>query len=212
MIKREYVPRFLAFLLSVLTHLTSEQRRIRRLASSEDEQDVSDGSDDDHDNDDNDQPNAKRSRLSRGSRPTKARSTESPAPGTSKLKRKQSVVEGDPPAKKSKPSGPNDDQTRKYCLGKLQEIFSNIFLDFPCFPPEASVKTRGQDANDSESNAVLPVLDGGFTKTTAELTEEEMAYLKEKADAYATQVEAAIFEAHAEFDKAGSPSASGKYK
>jgi hypothetical protein len=179
------------------------------MESSEEEDVTSDEGDDD-----DGQPQAKRSRLSRGSRPTKARSTESPVPGaSSRLKRKQSVAEGNPPAKKSKPSGgPDDDPTRKYCLGKLQEIFSNIFLTFPYFPPGESVKIEDEDVNHPETNVTRFVLGGGFTKTTVDLTEEEKAQLKERAGVYAAKVEAAVFEAHAELDRAGIPSASGKYK
>lgn len=176
------------------------------MASSDEDEDVSDDEEGDS------QPKAKRSRLSRG----KARSTESPGPGqssSSKLKRKQSVAEGNPPAKKSKTSGgPNDDPTRKYCLGKLQEIFSNIFLTFPYFPPDDSVKTEGDAIDALGPNATRSVSAKWFTKATTELTEEEKSQLEEKAKAYATQAEAAVFEAHAEFDKAGIPSAAGKYK
>lgn len=173
-------------------------------SSDEDEEASDDGEDG--------QPKAKRSRLSRGPRPTKARSTESPGPGqsfSSKLKRKQSVTEGNPPAKKSKTSGgASDDPTRTYCLGKLQEIFSNIFLTFPYFP----VKIEDDDADGPDPNVKRSVSDEGFTKITAELTDEEKAQLEEKAKEYATQVEAAVFEAHAEPDKAGIQSAAGKYK
>ena len=179
------------------------------MESSEEDDDVSD-------DDGDDQRKAKRSRVSRGSRPNRVRDTESPAPGqstSSKLKRRQSVAEGNPPAKKSKPSGgPSDDPTRKYCLGKLREIFSTIFLNFPYFPPEDPVKSEGEADNGLEPNAPRPVFDNAFTKTIAELTEEEKAQLEEKASAYATQVEAAVFDAHAEPDKAGNLSASGKYK
>ena len=180
------------------------------MESSDEDEDVSD------DEEDNGQPKAKRSRLSRGSRFAKARSTGSPEPGhpsSSKLKRKQSSAEGNPPAKKSKTSGgPNDDPTRKYCLGKLQQIFSSIFLTFPYFSPNDSVKTEDEGVDGSEPRAARSVTGKGFAKTTAELTEEEKALLEEKAKAYATQVEVAVFEAHAEFDKAGIPSAAGKYK
>jgi len=179
------------------------------MESSDEDEDVSDQEDDG-------QPKAKRSRLSRGSRPTKARSTESPGPGqssSSRLKRRQSVTEGNPPAKKSKTSeGPDDDPTRKYCLGKLQGIFSNIFLTFPYLPSEDLVKIEDGDVDGSKPNAMRSVSDKGFTKTAAELTDEEKIQLEEKANAYATQVEAAVFEAHAEFDKAGIPAAAGKYK
>ena len=177
---------------------------------SSDDEEVSDEEGDDG------QPKTKRSRLSRGSRPVKARSTESPGPGqpsSSRLKRKQSVSEGNPPAKKSKTSGgPNDDPTRKYCLGKLQEIFSNIFLTFPYLPPEDPVKTEDKDADGSGPIAPRVVSARGFAKSMADLTDEEKSQLEEKAKAYATQVEAAVFEAHAEFDRAGIPSAAGKYK
>lgn len=179
------------------------------MESSDEDEDASDDGEDG-------QPKAKRSRLSRGPRPTKARSTESPGPGqffSSKLKRKQSVAEGNPPAKKSKTSGgASDDPTRTYCLGKLQEIFSNIFLTFPYFPPEDSIKIEDDDANGPDLNVKRSVSDEGFTKTAAELTDEEKAQLEEKAKAYATQVEEAVFEAHAEPDKAGIQSAAGKYK
>jgi len=179
------------------------------MESSDEDEDASD--DEEHGG----QPKAKRSRLSRGPRPTKSRSTESPGPGqsfSSKLKRKQSVAEGNPPAKKSKTSGgASDDPTRMYCLGKLQEIFSNIFLTFPYFPPEDSVKIEDV-ADGPDPNVKRSVSDEGFTKTTAELTDEEKAHLEERAKAYAAQVEAAVFEAHNEPDKAGIPSAAGKYK
>lgn len=180
------------------------------METSDEDEDVSDDEEGDG------LPKAKRSRLSRGSRPTKARSTESPGPGqfsSSKLKRKQSVAEGNPPAKKSKTSGgPNDDPTRKYCLGKLQGIFSNIFLAFPYFPPEASIKIEDDDVDRSKPNATRLISDEWFTKTTTELTEEEKEQFEEKAKAYASQVEVAVFEAHAELDKAGIPCAAGKYK
>jgi len=180
------------------------------MESSDEDEDVSDDEEDDG------QPKAKRSRLSRGSRPTKARSTESPGPGqsfSSKLKRKQSVAEGNPPAKKSKTfGGPNDDPTRNYCLGKLQEMFSNIFLNFPYFPPEDPVKIEGEGVDGPGPNVTRSVSNRGFTKAIAELTDEEKVQLEEKAKAYAAQVEAAVFEAHAEPDKAGGLSAAGKYK
>ena len=176
------------------------------MESSDEDEDVSDDEEEDG------QPKAKRSRLSRGPRPARGRSTESPGPGQSRLKRKQSAAEGGPPAKKSKPSGgPNDDPTRMYCLRKLQDIFSNIFLTFPYFPPGDSVKIE-DDADGSDPKVKRSVPNEGFTKTTAELTDEEKAQLEEKAKAYATQVEAAVFEAHSEHDKAGVPSAAGKYK
>lgn len=178
------------------------------MESSEDEDDALD-------DEEESQPKLKRSRLSRGSRPARARSTESPVPGvtSSKLKRKQSIAEGNPPAKKSKPSGgPNDDPTRKYCLGKLREIFSHIFLTFPYFPPGDPVKAEDEDANGLGPKTARSIAEQGFARTTADLTEEDKAQLEERAGAYATQVEAAVFETHAEFDKAGNPSASGKYK
>lgn len=170
---------------------------------------------DDSDDEEDGQPRTKRSRLSRGSRLSRARSTESPAPGqsvSSMLKRKQSVTEGNPPAKKSKTSGPDDDPTRKYCLGKLREIFSNIFLTFPYFPPQDPLEVEDEDVDSSEPNAMRSVPTEGFAKTTAELTDEEKVQLEERAGAYATRVEAAVFEAHAEFDRAGNPTASGKYR
>ena len=91
-------------------------------------------------------------------------------------------------------------------------MFSGIFLAFPYFPPEDPIKTEDGGFDGSGPNATRLISVKGFTKTMAELTEEEKVQLEDKANAYATQVETAVFEAHAEFDKAGVPSAAGKYK
>lgn len=161
------------------------QRRIHRVATPSEESDSSD---------EEGQKRPKRARLSRN--PRRVHTSTSPAPVN--LKRKQSGASQHQPAKKQK-SGTNEDPTRKYCLGKLQELFCRIFLKYPYFPDESKP--------DQELD-----LDSHFTKSQEDLTEEEKASLEEKAKDYATQVEIVMFETHSEYDKAGKQSALGKYK
>jgi hypothetical protein len=116
----------------------------------------------------------------------------SPRP-SSNLKRKPLPMDPPPPQSKRKRAESNatEDQTRKYCLGKLQQVFSEIFLKYPHIDTE--------DGNKIE-------------KTPQELTEEDRQILRDEAKNFATELENCVYEIYAEPDKAGQPSAGGKYK
>jgi hypothetical protein len=162
------------------------QRRLRRMSTP--------SHDSDSTTDNEDKNKTKRARLSRGSR--RVHTSSSPTPVN--LKRKQSNASQNQPSKKHK-SGTNDDPTRKYCMGKLQDIFCRIFLKYPYFPGES----EGDKELDLESH---------FTKASGDLTDEEKTQLEDKAKEYATEVENSVFETYSEPDKSGRLIASGKYK
>lgn len=162
------------------------QRRLRRFSTPSDGSDPSSGEDG--------QKKPKRVRLSRN--PRRVHTSSSPAPPN--LKRKQSNASEKQPSKKHK-SANNDDPARKYCLGKLQEIFCRIFLKYPYF----------RDATQADEELDL---DAHFTKGADELADEEKTQLEDKAKEYATQVEIAMFETHSEPDRSGRSAAAGKYK
>ena len=110
-------------------------------------------------------------------------------------KRKASHSEGPVPHKRGKASaeGSHDDPTRKYCLGKLEELFHGIFFRYP------RVK-----APDSEEL---------LSKSVDEMTDEEKEALTLESKQYADDLEKAIFETYADHDKGnGTSSAGANYK
>ncbi|EAU90469.1 hypothetical protein CC1G_00853 [Coprinopsis cinerea okayama7 len=113
----------------------------------------------------------------------------SPAPNT--MKRKASVSQAPTPVKRSKSTPPQEDPTRKYCLGKLQELFRDIFFRYPHIQtPEGTLVAKAVD----------------------EMTEEEKDALTQEANQFAHDLEMCIFEIYAEPDKNGNPNAGMKYK
>ena len=84
-------------------------------------------------------------------------------------------------------------------MGKLQEIFCQIFLKYPYFRDES----EGRQELDLQAH---------FTKNSEDLTDEEKSQLEEKAKEYAAQVEQSVFEVYSEPDKHGQPAAASKYK
>ncbi|KAL0065796.1 Transcription factor bye1 [Marasmius tenuissimus] len=135
---------------------------------------------------------------------TKGKPAGSSSPGPSgKGKRKISTSTAQPPPpKKAKTTttslDPVDDPTRKYCLGKLEELFRDIFLRYP----HLGVSGNGEGDGD-ESVA---------EKKPEELTEEEKATVLASAKKFADDLEACVYEIYCEPDKSGHPSAGGKYK
>ena len=128
----------------------------------------------------------------------RAKVSPSPSPSASgQLKRK--LVLSSPPPSKRKKSGsrhesPADDPARKYCLGKLEELFRDIFLRYP----HTRIRT-----------------DAGGTimaKKLEELTDEEKDALVNEARQFAIELESCVFEIYSEPDKAGQSHAGGKYK
>jgi len=141
---------------------------------------------------------------------TKTVST-SPQPTT--LKRKQSIsgtgvatasttVKRKRAESSSTTADATEDAARKYCLGKFSEMFSRIFMQYPHVCPEGN-------ANEEESAERKKAT---TEKNPEELTEEEKTQLRERASAFAAEVEHAVFDTYAEPDKYGKPGAGVKYK
>ncbi|KAF8892270.1 hypothetical protein BD779DRAFT_1511945 [Infundibulicybe gibba] len=126
------------------------------------------------------------------------------SPGLStQLKRKTShASQLPPPSKRKKPSDvkATDDPARKYCLGKLEEVFRDIFLRYPHVRGKRDTAEGGGD----EENIIQ--------KPLQELTEDEKGALLEEAKQFAMDLEQCVYDIYSEPDKQGMPSAGGKYK
>ncbi|KAF5387320.1 hypothetical protein D9757_005755 [Collybiopsis confluens] len=115
------------------------------------------------------------------------------------LKRIAKRDSGAPPPKKPKVSDPSDDPTRKYCLGKLEDVFRDIFLRYP------HVHSQSED----DEGAPLPQM---IEKLAEDLTEEEKEAVLGRSRQFADDLEKCIFEIHSEPDKQGKAAAAAKYK
>jgi hypothetical protein len=93
-----------------------------------------------------------------------------------------------------------DDPARKYCLGKFIEMFTGIFLRYPY------VRQKG------EGEAALQDMEGLVERKAEELSEEDKIQSKERASAFAAEVEQAVFDTYAEADKFGKNGVGAKYK
>ena len=133
---------------------------------------------------------------------SQSRRKKSPAPHSGRLKRKTHESSHTPPPKRKKPaeSSATDDPTRKYCLGKLEELFRDIFLRYP------HLHTESIDGGDNKVHERV------VRKGQGDLTEEEKALLVDKSKQFATDLESCIYEIYAEPDKQGKLSAGPKYK
>jgi hypothetical protein len=96
-----------------------------------------------------------------------------------------------------------EDAARKYCLGKFSEMFTGIFMQYPHVYPEGNAKEE-EGAERKKATTV--------ERKPEELTEEEKTQLRERASAFAAEVEHAVFDTYAEPDKYGKPGAGVKYK
>nr|GAT43603.1 transcription elongation regulator [Mycena chlorophos] len=124
-------------------------------------------------------------------KPSRLRKRSSPKPP---LKRKATKKANEPPAKRKKrDSSAHDDPARSFCLGKLEGVFSDIFLRYPHVP------------NSEHGDALME-------KQPAELTEAEKAQLEESAKQFAAELEQCVYEEYCEPDRTGKSSAGGKYK
>ncbi|KAG6332199.1 hypothetical protein ID866_6892, partial [Astraeus odoratus] len=158
----------------------SSRHRARRLSGSSDSDEGSDGR--------GGQAPSRRSAVS----DRKA----SPATG-SHLKRKSTTASHTPAAKRKKaadaPTTVEDDPARKYCLGKLQEMFFPIFLRYP----------HADAPNGSGNKVELP---------PDNLSDEDKQRLENEARVFASELEQCVFDIYAEPDKHGKPSVGSKYK
>ncbi|KDR80731.1 hypothetical protein GALMADRAFT_241158 [Galerina marginata CBS 339.88] len=140
----------------------------------------------------------------------------SPSPsahGPSNLKRKATNASHSSPAHKRKRSADDqttaDDPARKYCLGKLEELFRDVFLRYPHVRlPVVNDQGHDMDLDESMKNDKTKTLQ----KKLDDLSEEEKAVVIGEAHQFAKELESSVFEIYSEPDKAGNPHASGKYK
>jgi len=85
-----------------------------------------------------------------------------------------------------------EDVARKFCLGKLQQLFCSIFLKYP----HTAVTEGGNRLELKEE----------------ELSDEDKTRLEEEAKAFAAELEQCVFDMYCEPDKYGKPSVGPKYK
>ncbi|KAH8997826.1 hypothetical protein EDB86DRAFT_3076361 [Lactarius hatsudake] len=167
-------------------------------------------SDSDDDSDDGDKRDGKVRRRGPGTAATaKVKTSVSPPP--SGVKRKQSLNApgaGTVKRKRAESSSTTmsavEDAARKYCLGKLSEMFAGIFLRYPYVRQQSEVR-------EGEGEGEVPK-EMELVEKTGELSDEEKTQAKERAAAYAAEVEHAVFETYAEPDKYGKLGAGTKYK
>ncbi|KAH8986846.1 hypothetical protein EDB92DRAFT_1801644 [Lactarius akahatsu] len=168
-------------------------------------------SDSDDDSDDGDKRDGKVRRRGPGAAATaKIKTSVSPPP--SGVKRKQSLnAPGAGLVKRKRAESSSttmsavEDAARKYCLGKLSEMFAGIFLRYPYVQQKSEVQ-------EGESEGEVPKEMELVERQTGELSDEEKTQAKERAAAYAAEVEHAVFETYAEPDKYGKLGAGTKYK
>jgi hypothetical protein len=119
----------------------------------------------------------------------------SPATG-SHLKRKSGAAPQTPAPKRKKssdvPVSAEDDPARKYCLGKLQEMFRPVFLKYHA----------GVD-DGSGNNVELKTVD---------FSDEDKQRLENDANVFASELEECIFDIYGEPDKHGKQGVGPKYK
>ena len=139
---------------------------------------------------------------------TKVKASLSPQPTSGTHKGKQSLsAAGAGTGKRKRAESQSttmsaaEDPARKYCLGKFTEMFSGIFLRYPY------VRQKGE--GDAVPQEMEPML---VERKAEELSEEEKAQAKERATAFAAEVEQAVFDTYAEIDKFGKNGVGAKYK
>ncbi|KXN87405.1 Transcription factor bye1 [Leucoagaricus sp. SymC.cos] len=152
--------------------------------------------------------------------------TSATTPGTatkfsSRLKRKSSIMADEkiPAMTKRKRSetmsgggGAADDPVRKYCLGKLEEVFRDVFFRYPYVKTSVGI-TAGAEAEGEDVKMEGEGQVGGIVmKKLEEMTDEENESLTADSKQFAAELEQCVFDIYSEPDKIGSPHASAKYK
>ncbi|KAH8992741.1 hypothetical protein EDB83DRAFT_2478433 [Lactarius deliciosus] len=155
---------------------------------------MSSDSDDDSDDGDKRDGKVKASASPPPSGVKRKQSLNAPGAGTVKRKRAESS---------STTMSAVEDAARKYCLGKLSEMFAGIFLRYPYVRQKSEVR-EGEGEVPKEMDLV--------EQKTGELSDEEKTQAKERAAAYAAEVEHAVYETYGEPDKYGKLGAGTKYK
>lgn len=159
---------------------------------------------------------AKRRRLGRDKPST------SPPPslhvgGAHAIKRKAtsiSVNKGDSPSPPSKrkrsgtmTSAAHDsaasEPARKYCLGKFEEMFREIYMKYPY------IRLKEEHEQIDEQDEVMSKI---VRKDLVDMSDEEKEALVQDSKQFARELEICIFELYAEPDKNGDPRAGAKYR
>jgi hypothetical protein len=143
------------------------------------------------------------------------------------LKRKSSIAESQQqaqhhPATKRKRSdtttGGDEDPVRKYCLGKLEEVFKDVFTSYSYVrikPDESGgeVKVEGGQEEEKEKETGQEQDQARIVmKKYEEMTDEEKETLVADSKQFAAGLEQCVFDIYAEPDKSGVPHAGAKYK
>ncbi|KAF7985144.1 hypothetical protein HWV62_7704 [Athelia sp. TMB] len=117
---------------------------------------------------------------------------------TPTLKRKPATT-AQAPSKRQKSSAfaAVDDPTRRYCLQKLQEIFSDIFLRYGY-----QIEEAGDEVPSGHS----------VEKMAGDLAPEDKGRMEDQAKAFTAELEQSLFDLYAEHDAKGKASAGSKYK
>ncbi|KAL4065850.1 transcription factor S-II, central domain-containing protein, partial [Scleroderma citrinum] len=149
------------------------------------------------DSDESDTHDAKESSR-KGGVPSQGLSDRKASPASTTHHKRRLTATSQAPAAKRKRSSDvpvtvEDDPARKYCLGKLQEMFCPIFLRYP-----------HTDASDGSGNKV--------ELKPEDVTDEVKQQLDNEAKAFASELEQSIFDIYAEPDKHGKQSVGSKYK
>lgn len=92
-----------------------------------------------------------------------------------------------------------DDPIRKYCLGKLEELFRDIFLRYP------HVRVKIEEGGQGQKSVIIP-------KKLEELSDEDKDVLIEESKQFAEGLERCVYEIYSEPDRNGNPQAGGNYK
>lgn len=124
---------------------------------------------------------------------------EATAAATSNLKRKHHASSHQPSPKRQKSTlSAAGDPTRSYCLKKLQEVFSGIFLKYPNIPSDHATEEQFHS---------LPA-----GKKPEDLTDVEKTKLEDDANKFATELEQCVYDIYSEPDAKGRTHAGSKYK
>jgi hypothetical protein len=97
----------------------------------------------------------------------------------------------------------SEDAARKYCLGKFTEMFTGIFMQYPYVQKDVKA---GEEEEDGERKGPM------VERKPEELSEDEKTQIRERATAFASELEQAVFETYSEADKHGKAGAGVKYK
>ncbi|KAF9454334.1 hypothetical protein P691DRAFT_809892 [Macrolepiota fuliginosa MF-IS2] len=122
-----------------------------------------------------------------------------------RLKRKQSVSEAQTPNKRKRSDTATEDPARKYCLGKLEEIFRDVFFRYPHVRAQA-------EPEGGEEQEKKPGVGGIVWKKLEEMTDEEKEVLTNESKQFAAELEQCMFDIYSEPDRSNAPHAGGKYK